>query len=133
MKRVLIALGGLALALLLAVAGGWMWGAAGRREAESALNASGARLHASMARAHLLEARVHLFEVNFGSAARSLEAARADLGTIAPLIERERGADAAASVLKALELVTEAQRLTGQLDQSANAKVAEAIRLLDGR
>lgn len=131
MKRILAVVGGMAAALLLAVLGGWMWGNAGRGEAESALAESGTRLHAALARGHLLEARVHLFEVNFGSASRSLNAARADLETMAAAVERERGKDAAAHVRRAIELTSEAQRLAGELDQAAGSKAADAIRSLD--
>jgi hypothetical protein len=108
-----------------------MWGNAGRGAADSALAESGTRLHAALARGHLLEARVHLFEVNFGSAARSLNAARADLETMASAVEREQGKDAAAPVRKAIELASEAQRLAADLDQAAGSKAADAIRLLD--
>ncbi|MEW5981897.1 MAG: hypothetical protein AB1806_05950 [Acidobacteriota bacterium] len=132
MKRILLAAIGMAAALLLAVLGGWMWGTAGSREATSALADSGYRLHAALARGHLLEARVHLFEVNFGNAVRSLEAARADLETLAPNIERERGQDVARAIRKAIELAAEAQRLAGLLDQAAHSRTADAIRLLNG-
>lgn len=131
MRRILAIAGGMAAALLLAVLGGWIWGNAGRGEAESALAESGTRLHAALARGHLLEARVHLFEVNFGSAARSLNAARADLETMASAVERQQGKDAAVPVRRAMELASEAQRLAADLNQAASSKAADAIRLLE--
>lgn len=131
MKRILVAAAGLTAALALAVLGGWLWGSAGRGRAESALAESGTRLHAALARGHLLEARVHLFEVNFGSAARSLDAARADLEAVAAAAERARGREGSGAIRKAIELAADAQRLAGQLDQSAGSRVADAIRLLE--
>ena len=75
-------------ALLLAVLGGWMWGAVDHARTDDALMQAGAGLHVAAARARMLEARVDLFEVNFGNASRHLEAARADLKAAAQSFDR---------------------------------------------
>jgi hypothetical protein len=117
-------------ALALAVLGGWVWGSAGGARAEDALARAGAGLHLSNARADLLAARVSLFELNFGEASRSLESARADLLTAAEAFDRLRLTDEAAAARGAVARVNEAQQLAGRLDQSANSRLAETIRLL---
>lgn len=130
MRLTLKAVAGLLLALLLAVAGGWVWGSAGRWQAEDVLGRSGTRLHLANARGNLLQARVDLFEVNFGNAGRSLEAARADLQAVAQAFEQAGDKEAAAAARQALALAEEAQQLAGRLDQGANTRAAEALRLL---
>jgi hypothetical protein len=120
----------LMVALLLAVLGGWIWGAAGRSQSDEALVQSGVRLHLAGARAAILEARVNLFEVNFGNASRSLEAARADLKTAAEAMDRSGRKGDADAARSALAKVDEAQQLAGKLDQTANARLAEAVGLL---
>lgn len=117
-------------ALALAVLGGWIWGSAGQARAEDALARGGAGLHLANARGNLLAARVSLFEVNFGDASRSLESARADLLTAAEAFDRLRLKDEAAAAREAVARVNEAQQLAGRLDQSANSRLAETIRLL---
>ena len=117
-------------ALALAVLGGWIWGSAGQARAEDALSRAGAGLHLANARGNLLAARVSLFEVNFGDASRCLESARADLQTAADAFERLRLKDEAAAAREAVARVNEAQQLAGRLDQSANSRLAAAIRLL---
>ena len=69
---------GIALIVALAmIGGGWLWGASGRSEAEQAQRAAELRADVAESRALLLEARVHLYTVNFGSAGRALDDARA--------------------------------------------------------
>lgn len=120
----------LLLALAFAVAGGWVWGAAGRSRAEDALAKAGAGLHLAHAQGDLLAARVNLFELNFGEALKSLERSRADLTTVAETFDRMRLTQEAAAAREAVARVVEAQRLAGRLDQAANTRIAEAIRLL---
>ena len=117
-------------ALALAVLGGWIWGSAGGARAEDALARAGAGLHLANARGNLLAARVSLFEVNFGDASRSLENARADLLTAAEAFDRLRLRDEAAAAREVVARLGDAQERAGRLDQTANTRLAEAIRLL---
>ncbi len=117
-------------ALLLAVLGGWMWGAVDHARTDDALVQAGVGLHVAAARARMLEARVDLFEVNFGNASRHLEAARADLKAAAQSFDRLGRTSDAEAMRNALARVDDAQQMTGKLDQTANARLAEAIDLL---
>jgi multidrug resistance efflux pump len=73
---------------------------------------------------------VSLFEVNFGDASRSLENAKADLVTAAEALDGLRLKDEAAAAREVAARVDEAQQLAGRLDQAANTRLAEAVRLL---
>jgi len=126
LKAVLILL----VALALAVLGGWIWGATGQSRAEEALAKAGAGLHLASARGNMLAARVSLFEVNFGDASRSLEDAKADLLTAAEAFDRMRLTNEAAAAREVAARVDDAKQLAGRLDQSANTRIAEALRLL---
>jgi hypothetical protein len=126
LKAVLVMLAALALAVL----GGWLWGSTGRWRAEGALTKAGAGLHLSNARGNMLAARVSLFEVNFGDASRSLEGAKADLVTAAEAFDRLGLGSEAAAAREVAARVDDAQQRAGRLDQSANTRLAEAIRLL---
>lgn len=130
MKRTMKALAALLAALLLATLGGWTWGAAGRARAEEALVQAGVRLHLANARAGILGARVDLFETNFGDASRSLEGARADLQTAAQALDRLGRTAESKAAKDALARVEQAQQLAGRLDQTANARLADALGLL---
>jgi len=118
------------LALCLAVLGGWVWGSLGRTQAEDALRLSGTRLHQSGARSSLLEARVNLFEHNFGEAGRHLVSARADLLTVAQSLDARGERDAAGRLRAAVAKIGEAIELAAKLDLAANARAADALRLL---
>ena len=130
MKMTLKALAGLLLALGLAVLGGWVWGSLGRWSAEDALRLSGTRLHRVGAQASLLRARVNLFENNFGDAGQNLTAARADLLTVAQSLEQGGQAEAAGRLRAAITKIGEGIDLAARLDLAANARAAEALRLL---
>ena len=130
MKMTLKAVLGMALALLLAAAGGWVWGAAGRWSAEDALRQSGVRLHRAHAQANLYKARVNLFEQNYGDAGQSLAAARADILTVAQSLDAAGETAGAARLREAVERIAEAIDAAARLDQAAGAKAADALRLL---
>jgi hypothetical protein len=117
-------------ALALAVLGGWIWGAAGQSRTEAALARADVGLHLANARADMLAARVSLFEVNFGDASRELEDARADLLAAAAAFDNLRLKPEAAAARDVAARVDDARQMAGRLDQSANTRLAEAIRLL---
>jgi hypothetical protein len=117
-------------ALALAVLGGWIWGATGQSRTEAALARAGVGLHLADARGNMLAARVSLFEVNFGDASRELENARADLLAAAAAFDGLRLKPEAAAARDVAARVDDARQMAGRLDQSANTRLAEAIRLL---
>jgi hypothetical protein len=119
------------LALLLALLAGWVWGNAGRRSAETSLDATRLQLALARARADLLQARVDIFEVNFGSASRALESAKPAVRDVLSRLQQGGQEQAARRANDALVALEQAQQLAGKLDQTANARAADAVRALD--
>ena len=124
MKRIL----GLGVAVLVALAVGWAWGASGKSEVSRALRI--AELHDSLleGRAAVLDARLDIYSVNFGEASRHLEAARSALRTAETRLAGlgGNGKEDANRLKIALTRIDEAQRAAGQLNQNANALAADA-------
>ena|SRR5690242_5134007 len=106
---------------------GYVWGAAGRRTVQTALDDASQRLDLAEARGQLLDARVSLYNVNFGDASKRLEEAKAPLRRLRERFADDGKSDAARNIGAALEHVDEAQRLAGKLDQAANSKTGEAL------
>lgn len=118
-------------AMVVALGVGWVWGASGRFAAARSLEDAEQRLDLVDARAKMLDARVSLYNVNFGDASRALEIAKRPLERARERF-RERGQqDLAARVDAALQQVEAARRLAGELDPSANARAAEAVKTLE--
>ena len=119
---------GIALIVALAmIGGGWLWGASGRSEAEQAQRAAESRADFAEARALLLEARVHLFTVNFGSAGRALDGARARITALQTRLREGAQAERAGQLEIVLAHVGDAGRLTLALDARAQNAVEGAI------
>ena len=126
MKLILGMVAGLAVALFA----GWIWGASGRTEMSSALQASELRNELLGARAAALDARVAIFSVNFGEASGHLENAR---GLLRRAVERLTPAgrdEDVKQVQAALASIEEAQRMANKLDQGANTRAGEAARII---
>lgn len=114
------------VALLVALGGGWVWGASGRSDLTRALRIAELRAGLLEGRAAVLDARLDIYSINFGEASRHLEAARSALRAAeARLNSLGRQADTKLSEL-ALAKIDEAQRMAGQLNQDANALAADA-------
>jgi Tfp pilus assembly protein PilX len=77
-------------------------------------------------RAAILDARLDIYSVNFGNASKHLEAARSALRAGESTLKDLGRQDDATEVGKALARIDEAQRMTGQLNQDANAVAADA-------
>jgi len=126
MKMTLFAL----LGLVVAVCAGWLWGAWGRWASETQWRDAELRAQFAEARASLCAARVDVFELNFGRASGDLEQAKKAMGAVAGELGKAGRSDAAAAVQEALKKAGEAQQLAGNVDQAANARVADAIAAL---
>jgi len=118
------------IGLLVAVGAGWIWGSSGRWATERQMQGAELRVQLAEARASLLSARVNLFENNFGKASTVLERAQQAMSAAADLLDKAGRTGEAASVREALAKGGEAQRLAGAVDQTANARAAEALAAL---
>jgi hypothetical protein len=120
----------IAVVLLLAVCGGWLWGASGRSAMARALQTSELRGELLGARAAALDARVAIYSVNFGEASRHLEDARGLLGRADEQLKSLGRDDEVKHVAAALAGIDDAQRLAGKLDQNANSRAGEAAKIV---
>ncbi len=119
---------GIALIVALAmIGGGWLWGASGRSETEQAQRAADLRADFAEARALLLEARVHLFTVNFGSAGRALDDARARITALQTRLREAGQAERAGRLEIVLAHIGDAGRLTLALDARAQNAAEGAL------
>lgn len=119
-----------AVALLVAALGGWLWGTSGRSAIARALEASELRGELLGARAATLDARVAVYSVNFGDASRHLEDARGLLRRANERLESLSRDDEVKQVETALAGIDDAQRLAGKLDQNANSRAGEAAKIV---
>jgi hypothetical protein len=122
---------GIALIVALAmIGGGWLWGASGRSEAEQAQRAAELRADLAESRALLLEARVHLFTVNFGSAGRALDDARARITALQTRLREAGQAERAGQLEIVLAHIGDAGRFTLALDPRAQNAAEGALNAL---
>lgn len=129
MQKAKIALAVL-LGVIVAVGGGWLWGASGRWACERQLQATELEAQLIEARASLTAARVDLFELNFGRAGAATERAKQALSAAAKRMDQSGQAAEAAAVREVLAMAGDAQRMTVNLDQGANARLAGALEAL---
>ena len=115
---------GVSVALLAALAGGWLWGASGRVELGRALHSAEVRVDLTEARASLLAARVMLYENDFRAMSRHLEDARGFAGRAGLRLESLGWKDEARRLDLALfeAQIDAAQRLGALLDRKARAR-----------
>ena len=118
------------VAIVVAALAGWAYGAYGGRAAGQSVRAMELKNALLEARTAVLDARLDIYSVNFGEASKHLEAARGHLQrATAQFDSANREADMT-QLGNALTKIEEAQRLTGQLDQTGNARASEAARLI---
>jgi hypothetical protein len=125
MKRVL----GSSVALLVALGAGWVWGAWGSSDTNRALRIAELRDGLLEGRAAVLDARLDIYSVNFGEASRHLEAARSAVRAAEARLN-SLGHQADTKPLELAAKIDEAQRMTGQLNQDANALAADASKAI---
>jgi hypothetical protein len=113
--------------LIVTLGLGYVWGASGRFSLSNALEDTKLQLDLAEARGHLLDARVSLYNVNFGDASRHFEEAKAPLRRAQDRYQSMGRSAAAKSIATALEYAAEGQRLAAKLDQTANARAADAL------
>jgi hypothetical protein len=115
------------IALVVAVGGGWLWGASGRWACERQLQATELEAQLLEARASLSAARVDLFELNFGKAGTATGRARQALNAAAGRLDQSGRAADAAVVRDVLATTVDAGRMAANLDQGANGRLAAAL------
>ena len=130
MNRLKLGLG-IVVALIIALLAAWLWGASGKRDLQSALDAAELRNDLLAARGAVLSARVDLYIVNFGDASRDFETARTALRRAEDRLKRIGRDEDVKRLTVALTRLDEAQQFAGKLDQTANARAAEAVRPID--
>jgi hypothetical protein len=119
-----------ALAVLMALAAGWVWGRSGHSTLSQQLRASDLRLRLTDAKSRILGGRVDLYSLNFGSAAQNFEAAQAVVGSILATYE-PAGTSPRAGHLKTVQAELEdARRIAVQMRQDAHAQADRALRAL---
>jgi len=117
--------------VLVALLGGFLWGAAGKSTIDRALQRSELRNELLEAHGSVLRARVDLYNTNFGEASRHLEEARGAAGRAAQRLEGLQRPDEIKQLQSALGSIDEAQRLSGKLDLTASARAADAARAIE--
>ena len=121
---------GIAVALVVALLAGWVWGRLGQSEMSAALQTAELRGELLGARAAVLDARVAIYSVNFGEASGHLENARGLLGRASERLKGLGRDDDVTQMQTALASIEDAQRMAGKLDQSANSRAGDAARVL---
>jgi hypothetical protein len=119
---------GIAAGVAVALLAGWLLGRSGRPDTAAALQTSELRGELLGARAATLDARVAIYNVNFGEASKHLEDARGLLRRADERLKSLGRDDEVKQVQTALASIDEAQRMAGQLDQSANSRAGEAAK-----
>lgn len=122
---------GLLIALVVVLFAGWFWGASGTADLTRRLEASELRNDLLTARGSVLDARLALYSVNFGDASRHLEEARSALRRAEAQLETLGRGDEVKRLQPAFARIDESQQLAGKLDQTANARAADAAKTID--
>jgi hypothetical protein len=117
-------------AVLIALLGGFVWGASGKSTLNRALERSELRNELLEARAAALTARLDVYSTNFGEASRHLEDARGILGRAMQRLDSLGRAEEMKQVQSALGSIEEAQRLAAKLDLSANTRAGDAAKAI---
>lgn len=127
-----IKLGGwIALALLVALAAGWLWGSSRSWPMGARLARAETRLHLTDARARALAARVDLYSLNFGAAAQNLSGAAEAVNRALPLVEDAEDGSARAERLRvALAALEDARQAAGRLDPAAHTSATRALQAI---
>ena len=130
MNRVKIG-AGIVVAVLVALSAAWLWGSSGKGDLQRALDLAELRNDLLAARGALLSARVDLYIVNFGDASRDFESARTALRRAEARLKTVGRDEDVMRLGVALARLDEAQQFAGKLDQTANARAAEAMKPID--
>jgi len=121
---------GFVVAVLVALGGGWAWGASGKSEMSRALQVAELQNGLLEARAAVLDARLDIYNVNFGEASRHFELARTSLRSADARLNALGREEDSKRLTLALSRLDEAQQMAGQLNQGANAVAGDAAKVI---
>jgi len=124
------AFGVVVVAMIVAIGGGWFWGASGKSALSAERRAAVERATIAEARGALLNARLSVIASNFGDAARDLEAARGLASDLQSRLREVGQPERAGHVQIVLTHIREAERLTAALDRGAADAAAKAAETL---
>jgi hypothetical protein len=115
-----------AVAALVALGGGWIWGAAGKAAVMAERRALTDRAELAEVRGLALGGRVSLFALNFGDAARQFGEAHRALVPIQTRLRQTSQAERAGRLEIILADLRDAERLATALDSNAHAAATRA-------
>lgn len=124
------AVGGVLLAVLVAIGAGWVWGASGKSSVDQERRRLEQRADFETGRAAVLEGRVSLFLNNFGDASKHFEQARIALEHLQTVLREVGQAERAGRIEIALSNLKDAVRLSAQLDGNAQNAATAALQAL---
>jgi len=122
--------GAVTLALVIAVAAGWVWGRSGQSALEGRARESDLRLRLTDAKSRILGARVDLYSLNFGAAAQNMDAARSVVESVLATWEPDGTSPRAAQLKIVVKELDEGRRIAGQMRQDAHVQADRALRAL---
>ena len=122
---------GVAVALLVALGVGWVWGAAGKAAIDRDRMKLEQRADYESGRAAVFEGRVALFQSNFGDASAHFERARIALEKLQLELREVGEAERAGRIEIALSNLKDAVRRANQLDVSAQNAAVAALQALN--
>lgn len=124
------AIGGIVLAVFVALGVGWVWGASGKSTVDQERRRSEQRADYETARAEILDGRVSLFLNNFGDASKHFETSRMALEHLQGQLREMGQAERAGRVEIVLSNLKDAGRLSALLDASAQNAATAALQAL---
>lgn len=120
----------IAVAVVVAGLGGWIYGASGSSAREQARLVEEQRADMAEVRAHILEGRVSLFLSNFGDASRHFESARTVLERVQSRLRETAQAERAGRLQIPISHLRDAQHLSSAFDPAAHTAAGDALRAL---
>jgi len=123
-------LGAVALAIVIALAAGWVWGRSGRSALETHARETDLRLRLTDAKSRILGARVDLYSLNFGAAAQNMDAARTVVESILATWDPDGTSPRAAQLKTVVKELDEGRRIAGQMRQDAHVQADRALQAL---
>lgn len=122
--------GAVALAVLVSLGIGWVWGRSGQSALQAEVSRKDLTLRLADAKGRILAGRVDLYSLNFGAASQNFEGAQGVVDSILATWE-PAGTSARASQLKTVQAeLHQAKTLAIQMRQDAHAPADRALRAL---